>query len=145
MLSKCKNLIGLSLAYCIKVGDMGVTKISQNCTSLKNLILYRCELISDEAMSSIASYLHNLKLLDLRYCYKISDRGIEKIAKKCGFLTFLYLDSSFYRKSFLTENEWYQLFTSSTICLFPSTGPMVDQFWVKHPLIIWYSIQWNIY
>ena len=128
MLSKCKNLIGLSLGYCMKISDMGVIAISQNCTSLKNLILYRCELISDEAISSIASHSHKLRLLDLRYCYKISDRGIEKVAKKCCFLSFLYLDSSFYRKSVLTENEWYQLFESSTICLFPSTGPIIDQF-----------------
>ena len=125
-LSNCKHLIYLSLFACHEIGDTSITEITHNCKLLKVLILYRCHRLSNKAVNCIAENLVNLDTLDLRYCPQVTDLGIKNVAQKCGYLTRLYLDSAFYRKSSVDERHWYELFSSSTISLSPSSGPFFD-------------------
>ena len=126
-LSKCKKLIGLSLAECYKIGDASVSEIAKDCTPLRALILYRCEKITDEVLTCIAEHSSNLVTLDVRYCFRITDIGLSSIARECKFLKNLYLDSAFYRKSSIKKYQWYELFDSKRISLSPLKGPFYDE------------------
>ena len=125
-LSKCKNLIGLSLAESSEIGDDGVSVISKNCAFLKVMILYRCQKVTDEGLHCLAEYSSHLVTLDIRYCFRITDHGLSSIARNCKHLKNLYLDSAFYRKSSIEKYQWYEQFYSNRISLSPMKGPFYD-------------------
>ncbi|KAL6984345.1 F-box protein skp2a [Sarracenia purpurea var. burkii] len=78
--NNCNQLQALSLGWCEKVGDAGVTSLAYGCPNLRALDLCGCVLITDDSVIALANNCLRLRSLGLYYCQNITDRAMYSLA-----------------------------------------------------------------
>ena len=79
------------LEFCLKVTDVGITKIGEGCPQLKSLYLDSCWKVTDVGITKIAEGCSKLHSLDLEFCSKVTEDGLSKIVEGCTQLKYLNL------------------------------------------------------
>lgn len=78
--AKCRKLVSVSLTWCIRVTDVGVIAIAQNCNSLELLSLFGIVGVTDKCLEVLSDHCSNtLTTLDVNGCIGIKRRTREEL------------------------------------------------------------------
>ncbi|CAI9100987.1 OLC1v1038191C1 [Oldenlandia corymbosa var. corymbosa] len=75
-IANCKKLVSLNLTWCVRVTDVGVIAIAENCTSLELLSLFGIVGVTDKCLEWLSRFCSNtLTTLDVNGCIGIKRRS----------------------------------------------------------------------
>jgi F-box/leucine-rich repeat protein 14 len=76
LLSNCKNLESMNLAYCSDLTDDSLVELARANPSLNRLVLWGCYNTTNTTLEALAASCKSMKSLNLKCCKKISDAGL---------------------------------------------------------------------
>ncbi|XP_008775501.1 F-box protein At3g58530 isoform X2 [Phoenix dactylifera] len=100
--SVCPKLRAFSVYWNVRITDLSIKHIAENCRHIIDLNLSGCKNISDKSMHLIAESYQELEELNITRCIKLTDGGLQQILLKCSSLQSLnlYALSSFTDKAY---------------------------------------------
>lgn len=81
-ISRCPNLLSLTLSGCGHVTDYYLTLLLKCCPNLKILKLENCVRITDQTLEAVTNYGGSLHTLHVDFCRNITHAGLEEVRKK---------------------------------------------------------------
>ncbi|KAK9065817.1 hypothetical protein SSX86_015218 [Deinandra increscens subsp. villosa] len=105
-----------SIYWNVRVTDVGISHLVDNCKHIVDLNLSGCKGISDKSLQMISECYQHLESLDITRCIKITDGGLQHIMLKCSGLQSLNLyalssftDEAYKKLSLLTHLRFLDL------------------------------------
>ncbi|XP_068643079.1 F-box protein At3g58530 isoform X2 [Aristolochia californica] len=101
----CPNLKSFSIYWNVRVTDLAIKHLVNNCRKITNLNLSGCKGISDQSLHLLSDNYKELETLNLTRCIKLTDDGLQQITLKCSSLQSLNL----YALPSFTENSYRKI------------------------------------
>ncbi|KAG9450439.1 hypothetical protein H6P81_010404 [Aristolochia fimbriata] len=101
----CPNLKSFSIYWNVRVTDLAVKHLVNNCRKITDLNLSGCKGISDQSLHLLSNRYKDLETLNLTRCIKLTDNGLQQILLKCSSLQSLNL----YALSSFTDNSYRKI------------------------------------
>ncbi|KAI3760546.1 hypothetical protein L1987_50942 [Smallanthus sonchifolius] len=80
-----------SIYWNVRVTDVGISHLVNNCKHIVDLNLSGCKGMSDKSLKMISESYQHLESLDITRCIKTTDGGLQQIMVKCSGLKSLNL------------------------------------------------------
>ncbi|XP_017695773.1 PREDICTED: F-box and leucine-rich protein 22 [Lepidothrix coronata] len=81
--SRCPNLLSLTLSGCGHVTDDSILLLLRSCPKLRTLKLENCVRITDRSLQAVTLHGGALHTLHVDFCRNITQAGLQRVREQC--------------------------------------------------------------